>query len=165
MPTAQQKNIADIREHAANGCPQCQNEHAQLLALTTIEYGLPDMMKGLPPPANNATPSVAQHFADALDQARHGRYGQAAQHLQHAALALTRSMSNDTVQSDNRAWPALIALQQTVMALGPLHDRPQDIQDSVDISSRLLATEPHLTARALVFLDRTCTHQPTSATA
>ena len=80
MPAIEQ-DTQDLAQRAATGCPRCQRDRTQLLALTAVEYGLPDLMKGLPMPGRNAVPAVAALFAEALDHARHARYSQAAQLL------------------------------------------------------------------------------------
>ena len=116
-------------------------------------------MKHLPMPGRNAVPAVAQLFAQALNHARHARYAQAAQPLTQAASTLTRAMSQHAVEPDNPAWNALLALQQSVIALCSLEGSTEDLQQSASTSARILACEPHLTAQALVLLDRPCQHE------
>lgn len=157
MPTIEE-DAQDLAERAARDCPRCQRDQTQLLALTATEYGLPNMLKALPMPGRNAVPAVATLFAEALDHARHARYAQAAQPLTQAASTLARTMSQHAVEPGNPAWNALVALQQSTIALHALEGSTEDLRQSAATSARILACEPHLTAQALIFLDRQCQH-------
>ena len=159
MPEKRPDAAAELTTSAQQGCPKCQLLKATALALTAAEYGLPALLQGLPPPARDAIPTVAQLYTIALDSARRGQCGPAAAALLQATQALTRAMAKEPIEPGNPAWTALAALHSTVLAFTALEGDQPDIKTSLDASTAFLATDTELAERAAKFINISDPHQ------
>lgn len=163
MSNPRQEDIRLLAERAMPGCAGCAREGSQILALTSLEHAVPERLQNAELPGDKTGPALKELYEYSLDQARHGRWVLSAHALLNATSILSETLTDEDSPPTVEVLKLLVALVGTSFALGDIAQEKENQSRPVEALAFVLSTEAHLTAQALILLDRPCRHGDKSA--
>ena len=163
MSNPREEDIRLLAERAMPGCAGCAREGSQILALTALEHAVPERLQHAELPGDNTGHALKELYEHSLDQARHGQWLLSAHALMDATSLLSERLTDEDSPPTVEALKLLIALVGTSFALGDIAQEKENQSRPVEALAFVLSTETHLTAQALVLLDRPCRHAAATA--